>query len=129
MIILRQNEPFETHDSLRRRAVTKPKADWIPASVRSEINNEVSGQDERETQIVFSYAWSLWETELPISINFQEGCFALLGRASELRSTEYVKADISVATASGVLQEPETPWNLRGFCIRSWPVVSGLSLS
>lgn len=88
MIVLRQNGPSESHDSLRRRAMTKPKADWIPASVRSEINNEVSGQDEQEKQIVFSYAWSLWEIELPISLNFQEGCFALLGRASELRSTE-----------------------------------------
>lgn len=87
MIVLRQNEISESHDSLRRRAVAQPKADWIPASVRSEINNDVNG---RERQIVFSYAWSLWEIELPISLDFKEGYFAILGRASELQIMKHV---------------------------------------
>ncbi|KAK0550732.1 hypothetical protein OC845_002507 [Tilletia horrida] len=71
--------------------------------------------DEAEAE-PWVWSWTLWEVELecPSVEKNAERSWALI---------------VKCKTTAGVEQVQTAPWNLRGFCQRSWPVVRGLHFS
>ncbi|PWN32903.1 molybdopterin binding oxidoreductase [Meira miltonrushii] len=107
--VLAQNEEQERLSSLRDRAESGRKDQWIQATLQTDTSASRSNEN-------VSWAWSLWEAQLPVpSANKDNGsaCFAIVARAT---------------TTSGVEQEKESDWNVRGFNTRSWPVIRGLRI-
>ncbi|CAO1635108.1 unnamed protein product [Jaminaea pallidilutea] len=65
----------------------------------------------------FTWSWTLWKAQVPLP-------------APERRSeSERWALVVRCTTSQGVQQELQSPWNVRGFRERSWPVVRGLTFS
>lgn len=124
---------------LRNAADAKGAEAWAKATT-VQTSDQPSGDQQPAAR--FSWAWSIWHTDLPCSLRSAMGDegvdrYALIVRASEsprpllsTRTDSLTKpCTFPAATQAGAMQEKESPWNIRGFKTRSWPVVRGLSLS
>lgn len=112
--------------SLRQAASQVPREKWsrlLLDSSEREGDNVVDGHIQigdpaaaEASSSRFSWSWSLWEARLPAPRSRDDG---------EKGKEEWALV-VRCTTEAGVVQEMQSPWNVRGFRERSWPVVRGL---
>lgn len=97
----------------------------LPALKGSGDRNPARGEDKDDQGLLtttanrngFTWSWTLWKAQVPLP-------------APERRSeSERWALVVRCTTSQGVQQELQSPWNVRGFRERSWPVVRGLTFS
>ncbi|CAO1615774.1 unnamed protein product [Parajaminaea phylloscopi] len=111
-------------ERLRLSAQKVPASQWVQLRLDGTNTTRVlpkaapSGSDIRVADVHdsnpngYTWSWTLWKARVPAP----DGERASNTWALVVRCT----------TAAGVQQELQSPWNVRGFRERSWPVVRGL---
>ncbi|KAK0536233.1 hypothetical protein OC842_002062 [Tilletia horrida] len=110
-------------------ALDNNKKDWQEASILTRDAAQIAqlAQAGRSAELgagtspspspSWVWSWTLWQAELDARAALKE-CEAHIRWALVVKTV----------TTAGVEQVQTAPWNLRGFCQRSWPVVRGLQI-
>ncbi|CAO1634151.1 unnamed protein product [Sympodiomycopsis kandeliae] len=121
--LIKDPGPETSLDALRKTA--DEGASWhklelgetVPAAEASQSKECPSSCQETSTAACAGepdWSWSLWQAHLRLESAHKSGRWCIVARAT---------------TSSGQLQEMESPWNVRGFGERSWPVVRNLEIA
>lgn len=143
---------LDAMEDLRRLANEQPASAWTRLELdernsrkvlpkhKGSAEDDIAIADAKEAK--FSWSWTLWRAQVPVPAEAKGGKdkWALVVRGSESliltspRAGDRIKTDLPMlayschlpATSADVRQELQSPWNIRGFRERSWPVVTGL---
>ncbi|PWN20953.1 molybdopterin binding oxidoreductase [Microstroma glucosiphilum] len=115
---------LDAMEDLRRAANEQPASAWTRLELDESNSRKVlpkhKGSSEDDIAIAdakeakFSWSWTLWRAQVPVP-------------AEARGSGEKYALVMRGTTSAGVRQELQSPWNIRGFRERSWPVVTGLT--
>ncbi|KAL9931772.1 hypothetical protein V8E36_009322 [Tilletia maclaganii] len=119
---------------------SKSKSAWQPATQlrrdRTQLNQLASISSSNNVDIDvsdWSWSWTLWDAEVEIAPEMMSRCRRGANADPDPDpDPETTTGDkkwalvLKTVTTAGVEQVQTAPWNLRGFCQHSWPVLRGL---